>query len=169
MVDRAADRGLELTIDGNVADDIERADDRLGGLAYAALLARRAKLRRQDRYVFGGTAAYTADMIEAARQRLINEYGAPAFDWQALRSTCATYLTNAPAIFGAATAYMSARQLGHPVAVAERHYLGVHGGIATSANTLEAAMQITDPVRAVVGGYATIGRSDSAPRRGRPT
>jgi hypothetical protein len=37
---------------------------------------------------------------------------------------------------------MSARQLGHSVAVAERHYLGVHRGIPKDAHTLEAAMQI---------------------------
>ena len=56
-------------------------------------------------------------------------YGAPDFDWQMLRSTCATYLTNAPGIFGAATVFLSARQLGHSVTVAECHYLGVHRGI----------------------------------------
>jgi hypothetical protein len=66
----------------------------------------------------------------------MSEYGAPPFDWQTLRSTCATYLTNAPAIFGAATVFMSARQLGHWVAVAERHYLGVHRGIAAEAKSL---------------------------------
>jgi integrase len=97
--------------------------------------------------VFGGATHYTADLVATARQRLIREYGAPDFDWQTLRSTCATFLTNAPGIFGAATVFMSARQLGHSVTVAERHYLGVHRGIPHDARTLEAAMQIEDLAR----------------------
>ncbi len=116
-------------------------------------------------HVFGGATPYTADVVEAARQRLKSEYGAPAFDWQVLRSTCATYLTNAPGIFGAATAYMSARQLGHSVAVAERSYLGVHRGIPREARTLEAAMQIEAVLaevlaaRALPVAAAAVGRS----------
>ncbi len=38
------------------------------------------------------------------------------FGWQVLRRTCGTFLTNAPGIFGEASAYRSARQLGHSVA-----------------------------------------------------
>jgi hypothetical protein len=68
-----------------------------------------------------------------------------------LRSTCATYLTNAPGIFGAATVFMSARQLGHSVMVAEKHYLGVHRGIPKEAHSLEAAMQIEPIVCALAG------------------
>jgi hypothetical protein len=45
---------------------------------------------------------------------------------------------------------MSAPQLGHSVAVAERHYLGVHRGIPKDAHTLEAAMQIEDTMRDVL-------------------
>lgn len=93
-------------------------------------------------YVFGSETPYTVDVVEGARQRLVTTYGAPKFAWQMLRSTCATYLTNAPGIFGAATAFMSARQLGHSVAVAERNYLDVYRGIPKDAHTLESAMQI---------------------------
>lgn len=100
-------------------------------------------------FVFGGKNPYTTDLVEAARARMIDEYGAPKFDWQMLRSTCATYLTNAPCIFGSATVFMSARQLGHSVAVAERHYLNVHRGIPREARTLEAAMQVEDLMRVV--------------------
>lgn len=103
-------------------------------------------------HVFGGKAAYTVDLVETARARMIAEYGAPKFDWQMLRSTCATYLTNAPGIFGAATVFMSARQLGHSVMVAERHYLGVHRGIPREAHTLEAAMQIAPQVHQLIVG-----------------
>lgn len=109
------------------------------------LLLKALKLRagaRDADFVFGTRGSYTPDLVESSRSRLIEEFGAPKFDWQMLRSTCATYLTNAPGIFGAATVFLSARQLGHSVAVAERHYLGVHRGIARDARTLEAAMQL---------------------------
>lgn len=112
------------------------------------------KLRSEDRHraepddsgadetrarVFDG---YTEDLVTKARARLMAEYGAPAFDWQELRSTCGTYLTNAPAIFGAAAPFMSAKQLGHSVVVAERHYAGLLRGIPREAQTLDAAMRI---------------------------
>lgn len=111
-------------------------------------------------HVFGGAEPYTADLVEAARARLVTEYGAPKFDWQMLRSTCATYLTNAPGIFGGATVFMSARQLGHSVAIAERHYLGVHRGIPKDAHTLEAAMQIEAQLHEIIGRI-----SDQADRK----
>jgi integrase len=101
----------------------------------AAMRLRAGKTPR----VFHG---YTPDLVDAARRRLVADYGAPEFTWQGLRSTCSTYLTNAPGIFGAATVFLSAKQLGHSVQVAERHYLGVHRGIPRDARTLEAAMQI---------------------------
>jgi hypothetical protein len=63
---------------------------------------------------------------------------------------------NAPAIFGVATVFMSARKLGHSVAVAEGHCLGAHRGIAAEAKSLEAAMQIGDPLLALLAGRATI-------------
>jgi integrase len=94
----------------------------------------------------GGTGRvfkYTRLTAEAAAKRLRAEYGAPEqFTWQLLRSTCATYLTNAPGIFGAASAYRSAKQLGHSVQVAEKHYTDVLRGIPREARTLEDAMGI---------------------------
>lgn len=78
-------------------------------------------------------------------------FGAPDnFGWQALRRTCGTFLTNAPGIFGASSAYRSAKQLGHSVTVAERHYLDVARGIPRDAATLEAAMQIEAQIEAVI-------------------
>lgn len=100
----------------------------------------------------------------AAAKRLTRAYGAPeAFSWQACRRTCGTFLTNAPGIFGAASAYRSARQLGHSVTVAERNYLGVVRGIAPEARTLEAAMQIEGLAeRVIAAARARAGRSESA-------
>lgn len=112
-----------------------------------AAMKLRAGHDAESQHVFGGKNPYTADLVESTRARLIDEFGAPKFDWQMLRSTCATYLTNAPGIFGAATVFMSARQLGHSVMVAERHYLGVHRGIPKDAHTLEVAMQIETHLR----------------------
>jgi hypothetical protein len=87
--------------------------------------------------------AFTADTATAAKKRLKCEYGAPQrFGWQMLRRTCGTFLTNAPGIFGAASAYRSAKQLGHSVAIAERHYVDVLRGIPREAHTLEGAMGI---------------------------
>ncbi len=89
----------------------------------------------------GKVLKVTADAAKATVERLRTDFGAPPiFTWQALRATCGTYLTNAPGIFGAASAYRSARQLGHSVAIAERHYLGLVRGIPATARTLDAAM-----------------------------
>lgn len=99
----------------------------------------------------GKPIAMTRGSADAAAKRLRAEYGAPkAFGWQALRRTCGTFLTNAPGIFGAASAYRSAKQLGHSVTVAERHYVDVARGIPREARTLEHAMQIGDLVDQVI-------------------
>jgi integrase len=118
------------------------------------LAAMKLRAEEGDVFVFGGHERYTHDLIEAARARLMEELGAPAFTWQVLRSSCATYLTNAPGIWGAATVFLSARQLGHSVAVAERHYLGVHRGIRHEARTLEAAMEAEGAAKQVVDGVS---------------
>lgn len=61
--------------------------------------------------------------------------------WQKMRRTCSTYLTNAPGIFVAASAYRAAKQLGHAVKVAETVYADLVR-IPREARTLEAAMTI---------------------------
>jgi len=111
--------------------------------ALRALLAA-MKLRSGGK---GSVFGLTRGEAVAAEKRLKGVYGAPeGCNWQALRRTCGTYLTNAPGIFGAASAYRSAKQLGHSVAVAERHYVGIARGIQREAKTLEAAMQIENEV-----------------------
>jgi integrase len=100
----------------------------------------------------GSVFGVTEGEATAAMKRLAGEYGAPAGSgFQALRRTCGTYLTNAPSIFGAASAYRSAKQLGHSVQIAERHYLGVIR-LPADARTLEAAMQIDAQVARVTAG-----------------
>jgi|GEM_PF-685052 len=84
-------------------------------------------------------------------------YGAPSGStWQAFRKTCGCYLTNAPGIFGSASAYRSARQLGHSVQIAERYYVNVVRGIPKSARTVEAAMQITKQVERVIEAVSSL-------------
>jgi integrase len=93
----------------------------------------------------------TKELAKSTVRRLVRDFGAPAkWSWQRLRRTTGTFLTCSPSIFGAASAYMSARQLGHGVAVAERHYLGVIKNIPTTATTLEAAMQVEDHMQRVI-------------------
>lgn len=107
-----------------------------------------------DAYVFGGPAPLSRDVAEKARGRLVRVYGAPAFSWQRLRQTCATFLTNAPGIYGGAAAWHSARRTGHSVLVAEKRYVGLVADIPPAARTLEAAMGIEDLAAAIVRGAA---------------
>ncbi len=88
-------------------------------------------------------------LLEAARKRLKTR-GAPNFDWQELRSTCGTFMTNAPGIFGSASAFHSAKRLGHSVSVAEKHYVGTVKGISHASRTIEGAMGIESEAAEVV-------------------
>lgn len=107
-------------------------------------------------YVFGDDKPLPSTRVSAARKRLIKPHGATKFSWQNLRQTTGTFLTNAPGIFGAASVFMSARQLGHSVTVAERHYLGVVRGIPREARTLEQAMQIEKLANQIVANISTV-------------
>ncbi len=99
----------------------------------------------------GSVFRLSAGAADAAAKRLKAEYGAPdTAGWQMMRRTCGTYLTNASGIFGAASAYRSAKQLGHSVQVAEKHYVDVARGIPRDARTLEAAMQIGEQMARIV-------------------
>lgn len=99
----------------------------------------------------GSVFGLTRGTATAAGRRLEREFGAPdGSGWQGLRRTCGTFLTNAPGIFGAASAYRSAKQLGHSVTVAEKHYVDVARGIPRGARTLEAAMQIETQMKNVI-------------------
>lgn len=89
----------------------------------------------------GSVWGLTKNEAKAAAQRLA-ALGAPVWSWQTLRRTCGTFAVCAPAVYGSAAAYLSARRLGHSVAVSERHYAGVLRGIPREARTLEAAMGI---------------------------
>lgn len=112
-------------------------------------------------YVFGGAEAVTYASLEAARKRLVGENGAPGFSWQRLRVTSGTFLANAPGIYGGASAYREAKQLGHSVTVAEKHYLGVVH-VKPEAKTLEAAMGIEVVVREALGLVAEAERASAS-------
>lgn len=89
-------------------------------------------------------------------KRLHEAYGAPRFTSHLLRRTCGTVLTNAPGIYGGASAWHSAKRLGHSVEQAERDYAGQLPGLPADARTLEAAAGCEDLceciVRQVEGG-----------------
>lgn len=105
-----------------------------------ALLENLAVQRAGRAFVFG---PMRRDVAESSRKRLTKHFGAPRFDWHTLRRTAGTFLTNAASIYGAASAFLSARRLGHSVAVAERSYVGAVE-VPPEATTLEAAMGIDD-------------------------
>lgn len=104
----------------------------------------------------GDVFGFTQQSALEARQRLIDDFGAPAFLWSTrhsrpgersaptLRSTCGCYLTCAPSIFGAASIYRAAAQLGHSVDVAQKHYVNTIRRISATATTVESAMGIED-------------------------
>lgn len=85
----------------------------------------------------------TRDRVRQAKARL-EPHDPPDWNWLVIRHTTATYLTNAPGVFGAASLWRSCLWLGHEPDVAKAHYLGLVRGIPRSATTLEAAMGITE-------------------------
>jgi len=115
--------------------------------------------------VFHGLTAASATK---ARGRLVKRYGAPTFTWKDLRSTCETYLANAPGIYGGASVFLAAKQLGHSVVVAEKKYAGTMRGISREARSLDVAMQIApqlERVSAAVGVVRDVGRAPAGRRR----
>lgn len=133
------------------------------------LPASRTKTKKSRRITFAETPAL-ADLLRAmmpdpadglvfdvrhstwdsSRKRLIKLYGAPEFSAHTLRRTAGTILTNAPAIYGGASAWHSAKRLGHSVTMAERHYANALSGLPAEAKTLEAAAGIEDVCQRII-------------------
>ncbi len=88
-------------------------------------------------------------VVEAARRRLVRSFGAPAFSWQDLRSTCESYHVNMPA-FGAAAVWQAPLRVGNSPTIAQRFYVGLVRGIPSDARALEVAMDVGDLVLRVV-------------------
>lgn len=128
--------------------------------ALAALLARRKLASGGNPWVFGlsetdskGKAKFSEmrrDVAEGARKRLRKWFASGKFQWHLLRKTCGTFLTCAPAIYGGASSFLSAKRLGHSVDVSEKHYAGNINNIDATATTLEAAMGVADLLPAPV-------------------
>ena len=154
-VDLSAHEGQgEVVITATASKTRTERAVRLGESPSMTRLLAALKLRSGgEPFVFGGSSPVSADRLKNTLRRLQGAYKGPTFTWQRLRQTCATYLTNSPSIFGAASAFMSATRLGHGVTVAQKHYLGLITVPAT-AKTLEAAMGIEALAEAIV---ATVG------------
>jgi len=133
------------------------------GLEVSPMLRRLLVALRPDKAA-GSVFNLTRDAANTALRRLAIE-GA---GWQALRRTTGTFLTNAPGIFGAASAYRSAKQLGHSVAVAEKHYVGVVRGIQSTARDLETAMGITAELQQVIDAIGNVTRLPRVSGRATP-
>lgn len=93
---------------------------------------------------------------EFTRRRLTSEFGAPTFTWHDLRRSAGTVLTNATAIFGAASAWAAAKRLGHSVVIAEQSYAGLLHDLPAEAKTLEAAAGIEAECAAIVASVAGV-------------
>lgn len=119
-------------------------------------LLRTMRLQSQGSHVFEHDGEpYTVGQVVSARKLLTRDYGAPAFTYQHLRSTCATWLVCSPGIFAASVSlYRAASQLGHSIAVAERHYLNLIVGVPAEAADLETAMDIGPQVACVTEDVA---------------
>ncbi|MBX3458529.1 MAG: tyrosine-type recombinase/integrase [Planctomycetes bacterium] len=111
-------------------------------------LLQRMKLKSGGKeFVFGGDNHRLKSFWNAAKDRLMRSFSAPFFNWNMLRRTATTYLTNAPGIFGGASAFHAAKRCGHSVQVGFDHYNGVLRHISAEHHTLEAAMQIEPFIR----------------------
>jgi integrase len=102
-------------------------------------------------YIVSGQEPLTERQGRRWRDRL--QVLSRPWTYRLLRQTAGSYLANAPAIFGGASAYRTARMLGHSVAVSERFYLGVLPGIPTTATAVEAAMQAEEAFKRVVARF----------------
>lgn len=107
----------------------------------------------------------TVDEAKKTAERLVKNYKAPAFRWKDLRSTCEVYLVNSPTIYGSASIYLAAQQLGHSTEVAQRHYLQAIRGISPEAKTLEQAMRIKDVAAKVIRTAGQPRPADRKPAR----
>lgn len=116
-------------------------------LLAALLLRMRARAGAQPELVFD-FPQHSA--WESVRLRLIEEHGAPAFTAHGLRRTCGTLLTNAAGIYGGASAWHSAKRLGHSVEMAERLYAGVLRDLPADARCIEDAAGVRDLASAIV-------------------
>lgn len=93
----------------------------------------------------GDTTLFFPYQTSARARHIVNKAirrGVPEFTPQTLRQTCATYTV---AIRGAS---VESQQLGHQIAVAQRHYVGLVARIDRVA-TLEAAMGVEAEVEAI--------------------
>jgi len=84
----------------------------------------------------------------------VNAYSAPARSNSSAQAHVWVLPDERAGIFGAASAYRRAKQLGRSVAVAEKQYVDVVRDIQRDARMLEAAMQIdADRIRHLRGEH----------------
>jgi integrase len=126
------------------------------------------KLKSAGEFIFGGAAPLPKSLAYSVRRRLIKEFGAPKFTWQMLRKTCGTFLSCSQGIYGSASAYRSAKRLGHSIEVAERHYVGLIRSVPSEAKTLEAAMQIEEVMIALCNSQSGLPLNSTAWSYGDP-
>lgn len=99
---------------------------------------------------------------DRACKRLQSLYKAPAFTAHTLRRTCGTVLTNSPGIYAGASAWHSAKRLGHSVEMSEKLYAGLMRDLPVTATTLEAALGVEGEAAAIVAAAGgVVGQADA--------
>lgn len=100
----------------------------------------------------------TRSAAESARARL-SSYDAPSFTWHELRRTCGSLLV-CGGVMGSAGPFLTAKRLGHSVAIAEKHYQGAIRGLPKDCSSLEQAAGIEDLANAIVQAVAVVGTNN---------
>jgi integrase len=123
------------------------------------LLGAMTKQRGENEFVFGADEPMTEGRAAAARKRLHSKFGAPRFTWEHLRRTCATTLY-CSGVYGLELTKLAPARMGHSLATAERHYVGLMHDLPTDAKTIEAALDIEEIANEIVsraGGVVVSG------------
>lgn len=93
---------------------------------------------------------------EYERVATMTDYGAPRWTWRVLRATCGSALVCSAGVYGGAGPFMTAKRLGHGLAVSERHYLAAITGLSPTATTIEESFGYEAEARAIVRAVAGV-------------
>lgn len=102
---------------------------------------------------------------ERARDRLVNHYSAPFWTWHMLRRSCGSLLVCA-GVLGNGSPFLTARRLGHGLAIAEKHYLHAYTNLPKNATTIEQAGGFEREAAAIVRNIVVVAAPGAAAANG---
>jgi integrase len=117
------------------------------------------RLRVPGEFVF--PALQATQVCEAVLESVRQRFDGPRVTLHALRRTAGTVHTCGN-LYGGASAFMSAKKLGHAVAIAERLYVGVLSDLPKDATTFEAACGIEEIAQSIVASVGAVVAEASA-------